>query len=84
MLVVTPAIANLIRENKIFRITSSDSDRIAKYGMQLLDDHIFQLWRRGIIDKDDGMMKCNKPDELAARIAEAEKGLFDDDAEDDD
>jgi twitching motility protein PilT len=46
--------------------------------MQLLDDHIFQLWRRGVIEKADGMMKCNKPDDLAARIAQAEKGLFDD------
>jgi twitching motility protein PilT len=77
MLVITPAIANLIRENKTFRITSSIQTG-SKYGMQLLDDHIFQLWRRGVIEKADGMMKCNKPDDLAARIAQAEKGLFDD------
>ncbi|MCA9100120.1 MAG: type IV pilus twitching motility protein PilT [Pirellulales bacterium] len=81
MLVVTPAIANLIRENKTFRITSSIQTG-SKYGMQLLDDHIYQLWRRGIIEKDDGLMKCNKPDELSARIAKAEKGMFDDDADD--
>ena len=42
MLVVTPAIANLIRENKTFRINSSIQTG-HKLGMQLLDDHLFRL-----------------------------------------
>ena len=42
MLVVTPAIANLIRENKTFRINSSIQTG-RKYGMQLLDDCLFTL-----------------------------------------
>ncbi|MHC5002465.1 MAG: type IV pilus twitching motility protein PilT, partial [Planctomycetota bacterium] len=37
-LVVTPAIANLIRENKTFRIDSAIQTG-RKFGMQLLDDH---------------------------------------------
>ena len=41
MLVVTPAIANLIRENKTFRITSAIQTG-QKLGMQLLDDHMFR------------------------------------------
>ncbi len=45
MLVVTPAIANLIRENKTFRITSAIQTG-PKQGMQLLDDHMFKLWQR--------------------------------------
>ncbi len=45
-LVVTPGIANLIRENKIFRITSAIQTG-AKHGMQLLDDHLFKLWKDG-------------------------------------
>lgn len=80
MLVVTPAIANLIRENKTFRITSSIQTG-AKYGMQLLDDALFNHWKNGIISKDDAMGKSNKPDDLAARIAKAEKGLLDDDGD---
>ena len=52
-LVVTPGIANLIRENKIFRITSSIQTG-ARHGMMLLDDHIFNLWRQGLITKEDG------------------------------
>ena len=44
MLVVTPGIANLIRENKTFRINSAIQTG-AKYGMKLMDDALFKLWR---------------------------------------
>lgn len=77
MLVVTPAIGNLIRENKTFRITSAIQTG-AKLGMQLLDDALFNLWRDGKCTKQDVLAKANTPDELAARIANAERGLFDD------
>jgi twitching motility protein PilT len=76
-LVVTPGIANLIRENKIFRITSSIQTG-SKYGMQLLDDHLFQLWRKEQVTKEDAMAKANSADDLAKRIAAAERGIFDD------
>jgi twitching motility protein PilT len=76
-LVVTPGIANLIRENKIFRITSSIQTG-SRHGMCLLDDYIFNLWREGKITKEDGLGKCNTPDELARRFAQAERGIFDD------
>ena len=81
MLVVTPAIANLIRENKTFRINSSIQTG-AKFGMQLLDDYLFKLWRDGIVSKEEVMLKSAKPDDLMARIQRAEKGLFDEDDED--
>jgi twitching motility protein PilT len=77
VLVVTPGIANLIRENKIFRITSQIQTG-AKFGMKLLDDHIFQLWKEGTVSKEDCIAKCNNPEELAARFAAAERGMFDD------
>jgi twitching motility protein PilT len=77
-LVVNSGIANLIRENKIFRITSQIQTG-AKYGMQLLDDHIFKLWKQGLVTKEDSLAKCNSPEDLAARFAAAERGMFDDD-----
>ncbi len=80
MLVVTPAIGNLIRENKTFRINSSIQTG-AKLGMQLLDDHMFKLWRSGLVDKKDILTKANSPDELAAKIARAERGMFEDEDE---
>jgi twitching motility protein PilT len=75
---VTPAIANLIRENKTFRINSAIQTG-AKLGMQLLDDHLFRLWRDGLVEKEEVMIKAAMPDDLAVRIAKAERGVFDDD-----
>ncbi|MEE9602593.1 MAG: type IV pilus twitching motility protein PilT [Thermoguttaceae bacterium] len=80
MLVVTPGIANLIRENKIFRITSSIQVG-AKYGMMLLDDSLFKLWKNEKITKQDALGKANVVEELAHRIAEAERRLFDDESD---
>jgi twitching motility protein PilT len=80
MLVVTPAIANLIRENKTFRITSAIQTG-AKLGMQLLDDHMFKLWREGKVEKKDILTKANSPDELATKIAQAERGMLEDEDE---
>ena len=77
-LVVTPGIANLIRENKIFRITSAIQTG-SKHGMKLLDDHLFEHWKNELVTKEDVLAKANSPDDLAKRIASAERGAFDDD-----
>ena len=60
MLVVTPAIGNLIRENKTFRITSAIQTG-AKYGMILMDDSLFNLWREGKCDKEEVLLKAHLP-----------------------
>lgn len=75
MLVVTPAIANLIRENKTFRINSSIQTG-HKLGMQLLDDHMFKLWRDGIVEEKEVLVKANMPDDLAAKIAQAKRSIL--------
>ena len=90
LLVLTPAIQNLIREGKTFRINSSIQTG-RKYGMQLLDDHLFTLWKNGLCEEQDVIMKSNLPDELVHRINLAKKGqmsdddeFFDDDEDEDD
>jgi twitching motility protein PilT len=83
MLVVTPAIANLIREGKTFRINSSIQTG-RKFGMMLLDDSLFNLWKNGICEEKDVMYKANNPGELRARIERAKRGVFDEDDDDDD
>ncbi len=75
MLVVTPAIANLIRENKIFRIPSSIQTG-AKYGMILLDDSLYNHWKNRKITKEDALAKANRPDDLAKRIERAERAMM--------
>ena len=76
LLVVTPGIANLIRENKTFRINSSIQTG-AKLGMQLMDDAIFKLWRDNVVTVEDALAKANQQDELAKRIARARQGISD-------
>jgi len=62
-MVVTPAIANLIRENKTYRIDSSIQTG-KKLGMQLLDEHLWQLYDRGRIGLDDMLDKARQPGPL--------------------
>src|SRR5262249_42519476 len=57
MMVVTPAVANLIRENKTYRIDSSIQTG-RKYGMFLLDEKLFQLWKAGIVEKEEALMRA--------------------------
>jgi twitching motility protein PilT len=45
--------------------------------MQLLDDHLFEHWKSEMATKEDVLAKANMPDELARRIAGAERGVFD-------
>ncbi len=62
-MVVTPAIANLIRENKTFRIDSSIQTG-KKLGMQLLDEHLWQLYDTGQIDLEQMLDKAQQPGSL--------------------
>ncbi len=62
-MVVTPAIANLIRENKTYRIDSSIQTG-KKLGMQLLDEHLWQLYDAGRITLDEMLEKSRQPGPL--------------------
>jgi twitching motility protein PilT len=72
-LYVTNAVANLIRENKVFRIPSSIQTG-KKYGMQLLDDHLFRLWSEGKIDKIEAIDRSQNPGDLQEKIEATESG----------
>ncbi len=69
-LVVTPAIANLIRENKVFRIDSAIQTG-KKFGMQLLDDHLWSLYERGMISADEMIDKGKNPMDLTQKVHRA-------------
>jgi twitching motility protein PilT len=75
-MVVTPAIANLIRENKTYRIDSSIQTG-KKLGMQLLDEHLWQLYDEGRITLQEMLDKARQPGMLqdkAKTKAEAARG----------
>lgn len=59
ILIATPAVRNLIREAKSHQIPSMVQTG-KKYGMQLLDDAIMDLFNRGKISADDAYMKANE------------------------
>ena len=80
MMVVTPAIQNLIRENKTYRIDSSIQTG-RKHGMFLLDESLFKLWKEGLCEKEEILMRSSKPSELAAKIALAERGELEEEDE---
>ncbi|MBL0927168.1 MAG: type IV pilus twitching motility protein PilT [Phycisphaerales bacterium] len=66
-LVVTPAIANLIRDNKSFRIDSFIQTG-KKFGMQLLDEHLWSLYTRGMISAEEMVDKAKNPGDLRDRV----------------
>jgi len=76
ILVVTSAVANLIRENKTFRINSAIQTG-AKFGMQLMDDALFRHWREEKVVIEEVLAKAHNPDELAKRIVNAQRGILD-------
>src|SRR6187549_3294454 len=62
MMVMTPAIQNLIRENKVYRIDSTIQTG-KKEGMFLLDESLFKLWKSGTCDKEECLLRSQKPAE---------------------
>lgn len=78
MMVVTPAIQNLVRENKVYRIDSSIQTG-RKHGMFLLDESLFKLWKEGLCEKEEVLLRASRPAELAQKIALAERGQLEED-----
>jgi twitching motility protein PilT len=76
-MVVTPAIANLIRENKTYRIDSSIQTG-KKLGMQLLDEHLWRLYEMGKITYEEMLDKSRQPgalqDKAMSKAKAATKG----------
>jgi twitching motility protein PilT len=67
-LVITPAISNLIREGKTYRIDSSIQTG-KRLGMQLLDEHLWLLYENGKITYEVMMEKAREPGQLEEKIA---------------
>ena len=69
-MVVTPAISNLVRENKTFRIDSAIQTG-KKFGMQLLDDHLWSLYSKGMISAEEMIDKCRNPGDMTEKVHRA-------------
>jgi twitching motility protein PilT len=73
-MLVTPAISNLIRENKTYRIDSTIQTG-KKFGMQLLDEHLWRLYEGGQINAEDCVDRSRNPGEMQDKIDAHRRGL---------
>jgi twitching motility protein PilT len=69
LMICTPSIQALIRDHKTFRITS-DIQTGARLGMFTLDSHLFDLFQRGLIRREETIKKSQDPEAMQAKLAE--------------
>lgn len=67
IMVSTPAIRNLIRENQTYKINSSIQTG-KKLGMILLDEHLFELFTQGKIPEEEMFARCRNREDLVAKL----------------
>ncbi len=63
VLVATPAVRNLIREGKTHQIYTS-MQAGGKYGMQVMDQHLAELVKKGKVTYDMGLERCHHAEEF--------------------
>jgi twitching motility protein PilT len=71
IMVNTPSIAALIRDNKTFRI-NSDIQTGAKYGMVTLDSFLMEKYTQGLIAREEVITKSQDPTTILAKLQELE------------
>lgn len=69
IMINTPSIAALIRDNKTFRI-ASDIQTGAKYGMVTLDSFLMEKYQQGIIAREEVITKAQDPVSIMAKLQE--------------
>jgi twitching motility protein PilT len=69
ILIPTPAIRNLIREDKLHQVYSMMQTGQNKYGMQTFNQSLATLVHRRVISQEFAMSTSSIPDELAEMIA---------------
>jgi twitching motility protein PilT len=57
----TPAVANVIRENKTFMLPGIIQTG-RKQGMRLMDDRLIDLYQRGLIDAEEAYARAEQKD----------------------
>jgi twitching motility protein PilT len=67
IMISTPSIRALIRDNKTFRITS-DIQTGARWGMMTLDAHLVSLFERGLISFEDVVTKAQDQEAVAQKL----------------
>lgn len=74
IMTATAATRSLIREGKTHQLPTIIQTS-AKYGMQSLDQHLKELYMRGIITKKDAVSKANNPEYIVRKSEEELEGI---------
>ncbi len=67
LMVHSSAIENYIRKNETFKLYS-EIQTGKRRGMQLLDDHLFRLYREGVIDEDHCITMAQRTQEMTDKV----------------
>lgn len=73
-MVTTAAISNLIRESKTYRIDSAIQTG-KKFGMQLLDEHLWTLYESGLILEQDCVERARNAGDMQDKVDTHRRGL---------
>jgi len=71
ILVPNIAIRNLIREDKLHQIYSMMQTGQAKFGMQTMNQSLFELYTKGLISYEEALGRSPVPDEMVAMLQRA-------------
>jgi twitching motility protein PilT len=71
IMVNTPSISALIRDNKTFRI-NSDIQTGAKFGMVTLDSFLIEKYQLGMISQEEVITKSQDPATILEKLREIE------------
>ena len=69
VMVPNPAIRNLIREDKIHQVYSQMQVGQEKFGMQTMNQSLFNLLQRRLVSIDDALGRSSDPDELKQMLS---------------
>ena len=69
MLILTPAIRNLIRDDKVHQIYSTMQTGQEKFGMQTMNQSLATLYHKRVITLDYAMAASSQKDELEQMIS---------------
>ena len=74
ILVVTPAVANLIRQDRTYQIPSSMQTGV-RLGMRLMDDSLYALLQQGLITPEIALERCFDRSKFTEIDGEGQEGL---------
>jgi twitching motility protein PilT len=71
IMVCTPAIANMIRENRTFQVPSMMQIGV-KLGMRLMDQSLYELVEKKVVSPEEALQRAENPEGFAELLAKLE------------